>query len=320
MRKPSGITPEKGKPYFSVIMPAWNVERYIDESIASVVLQTETNWELIIVDDGSTDRTPAHILDWELKDKRIRSIRQKNHGLSVARNAGIQAAKGIWLIFVDSDDMLQHGLLQQVWDTLLQNPDIDLVAYNAWSFEDGEAVFPDQEKDDADPFYGRAYLPQGNYEAISYYRTMQQANNFVASACLYAVKKTQLEVGIRFQPGLLHEDELFTRQLLTRCKKVYFLGKVLYFRRMRNGSLTRSQVSRLKVISFIRIANRLLVLYWKFRIPVILEDARLFYQKAVKLTESSFPKSWSLILQLLCSPVFAVYPWKRRIFRLLLGI
>lgn len=89
----------------SVVMPAYNAEKYIDESIVSVIKQTFTDWELIVVDDGSTDTTAKIIKKYADADSRIRYIYQQNKRLGAARNTAIQAAKGEWIAFLDSDDL-----------------------------------------------------------------------------------------------------------------------------------------------------------------------------------------------------------------------
>jgi glycosyltransferase involved in cell wall biosynthesis len=308
-------------PFFTIVMPAWNVGGYIDQAIASVANQTCGDWELLIVDDGSTDNTAQKAREWQRKEARIAFIRQENQGLSGARNTGIRHAKGSWILFFDSDDILHSELLERLKAVIENSENIDLVAYAAWSFQDGEELDSEQAIQRPDSFYSRPYLPKGVQGAMSYYEAMCRSDNFVASACLYAVRKLLITpASMRFEAGLLHEDELFTRQLLLRCSSLFYLPDPLYYRRERPGSITRSAVDRRKVASFIRITNGLMAEYRNVRLPILREDAQRFYQKAVKLTEAKFSKDKTLAWRLLCSPVFPSYPWKGRIWRLLLGI
>ena len=90
----------------SVIIPIYNVEAYLDRCIASVANQTYSHLEIILVDDGSTDRSPQICDDWAKKDPRIRAMHQANGGVSAARNTGLQAASGEWVMQVDSDDYI----------------------------------------------------------------------------------------------------------------------------------------------------------------------------------------------------------------------
>lgn len=107
----------------SVIIPVYNVERYLEECIQSVVNQTYTDWECILVDDGSTDGSGGICDEWAQKDKRIRVIHQENGGVSKARNRGIEEADGEYVVFVDSDDWLGKEHLAK----LVNAPKADLV-------------------------------------------------------------------------------------------------------------------------------------------------------------------------------------------------
>ena len=94
------------RPRFSIIIPIYNEEAYLREAIDSVLAQTVSDWELLLVDDGSTDASAAICADYAASDARIRMLRQPNRGLSAARNAGLAAAKGEWIAFLDGDDLL----------------------------------------------------------------------------------------------------------------------------------------------------------------------------------------------------------------------
>lgn len=98
-------------PRFSIVIPAWNVERWLPETIASVRAQTVTDWELIVVDDGSTDGTAAIVKGQD--DDRVRLISQPNSGVSIARNRGISEARGEFIAFLDADDLWSPTHLQR---------------------------------------------------------------------------------------------------------------------------------------------------------------------------------------------------------------
>ena len=100
------MTEQKKSPEISIIVPVYKVEKYLNECIDSILAQTFTDFELILVDDGSPDNCPALCDAAAEKDSRVRVIHQQNKGLSGARNAGINVARGNWLGFVDSDDMI----------------------------------------------------------------------------------------------------------------------------------------------------------------------------------------------------------------------
>ena len=94
-------------PFFSIIIPVYNVAPYLRECLDSVIAQTFTDWEAICVDDGSTDGSGAILDEYAAKDKRFRVIHQKNAGVSVARNAAIELMHGDWFLFVDADDVIR---------------------------------------------------------------------------------------------------------------------------------------------------------------------------------------------------------------------
>ena len=114
----------------SVIIPVYNVEPYLNACIASVCAQTYRNIEIILVDDGSTDRSPEICDEWARRDKRICVIHQENRGVSSARNAGICQAHGKYISFVDSDDITQPNLLDNTVPYLDKGFDIISFGYN----------------------------------------------------------------------------------------------------------------------------------------------------------------------------------------------
>ena len=103
----------------SVIVPVYNVEPYLEEAIESVIHQTYTNLEIILVDDGSTDGSGRICDRYQKKDSRIKIIHQENRGLSAARNAGLDICKGGMIAFLDSDDAFCKDMLQKMSDAML---------------------------------------------------------------------------------------------------------------------------------------------------------------------------------------------------------
>lgn len=106
------------KPYFSIIMPIYNVQSYLEKSINSVLSQNFENFELILVDDGSEDKSCEIMLKYSKKDKRVKTIYQENSGVSVARNMGLKMAVGDYIYFMDPDDWIEQGLLSNAYKIL----------------------------------------------------------------------------------------------------------------------------------------------------------------------------------------------------------
>ncbi len=132
-------------PRVSVIMPAYNVADYVGGAIESVLSQTWRDLELVVIDDGSTDATAAVITPYVQRDSRVRLLRQRNEGLSSARNAGMRAASGEIFAILDSDDLWEPAFLEAQVRLLLERPDVDVVTGNAWNLggpEDGRPARP----------------------------------------------------------------------------------------------------------------------------------------------------------------------------------
>lgn len=130
-------------PLVSVIIPAYNVSRFIEATIRSVLAQTYTNWELIIINDGSKDRTEELILPF-LADKRIQLHSQKNSGVAVSRNNGLKIAKGEFIALLDADDLMLPENLSKKIEMLNRNPEADWAYSNQHLInENGEPAGPD---------------------------------------------------------------------------------------------------------------------------------------------------------------------------------
>jgi len=127
------------KPLISIIMPAYNAERYIAESIGSVLSQTYQNWELIIVDDGSTDKTADVVLNRSSSDSRIKYIFEENKGVAAARNTGIKRSSGDLIAFLDSDDLwLEEKLELQV--RIMEEVNADVVFSSGFMFDEEDTA------------------------------------------------------------------------------------------------------------------------------------------------------------------------------------
>lgn len=132
-------------PAVSIVMPAYNVESFIDAAIASVRAQTFTNFELLIIDDGSTDATAAVVDRHARADGRVRLLRQANAGISAARNVALRHARGAFIAILDADDAWAPTFLASQIAVLEQRPEIDIVTANAWfrgGPHDGQPALP----------------------------------------------------------------------------------------------------------------------------------------------------------------------------------
>jgi glycosyltransferase involved in cell wall biosynthesis len=128
--------------FVSVIVPTYNYAHYIDETLRSIQSQTHSNWECIVVDDGSTDNTAEVVADYVHRDRRIQYVRQENARQGAARNNGLRLARGDYFQFVDADDLIEPEKLERQLHFLATHPDVDIVYSDIRYFDTGNAANP----------------------------------------------------------------------------------------------------------------------------------------------------------------------------------
>lgn len=235
---------------FSVIIPVYNVEPYLRECLESVLNQTFTNWEGICVNDGSTDRSAAILEEYAEKDRRFKVITQPNGGLSAARNTGLDAAKGDYVLFLDSDDWLKLNALEVIANALDGE---DMLCFSGMRYYEETKSF-----NPADPLMEKAYN-----SGMSYYDDIALLHRDFAFVCvvLRAYKRSFLvENGLRFKEGIFHEDNLFTPMVCYYAGRVRQIKDCLYDYRVRSSSImTVANTKRLG--DLMEIANELAVFF-----------------------------------------------------------
>ncbi len=188
-------------PRITVIVPLYNVEDYVGECLESLVRQTFDGWEAICVDDVSTDNTLAAARETAGEDKRFVFVeRAENGGLSAARNSGLDAARGDFVMFLDSDDYLADDALER----LLGAADAfgaDLVDFT------GKAFYENDEMARLRPltFYEERDSIEGVHTGPELFSRYQEIEQYCCSACFHLISRQMLEsAGLRFMPGILH--------------------------------------------------------------------------------------------------------------------
>lgn len=231
---------------FSIIIPVYNVEQYLCDCLDSVLNQTMSDWEAICVNDGSTDGSAAILEAYAGKDARLIVIEQSNGGLSSARNTGLDAAKGEFVLFLDSDDWLESDALQMLADHLNGE---DMVCFSGRRFfEETGAYHP------ADSLAEKVY-PTG----MEYYNENALLHRDFAFVCavLRLYKRSFLvEHGLRFKEGIFHEDNLFTPHACYYAHQVKVIDKCLYNYRVRPHSITTTADTR-RLVDMMEVANEL---------------------------------------------------------------
>lgn len=223
-------------PAISVIIPVYKVEPYLDACVSSVVGQTFSDLEILLVDDGSPDRCPELCDTWAQKDPRVRVIHQENGGLSAARNTGIEAAKGEFLAFVDSDDMLEPDALRRAWEAQ-QACQADLVIFNLVYVDEHNHPLP------APDFSGfRDEVLTADEVWQRYFALAEQKIYYVVA--WNKLYRRELFKTLRYAPGKRYEDQFLLPGLLAQCKTVACLRYVGYRYAQRGGSIMAQGSSR----------------------------------------------------------------------------
>jgi len=226
----------------SVIIPVYNVEKYLRECIDSVLKQTYTNYEVILVEDGSTD-TSGQICDvYEGMDTRIRVIHQKNQGLSGARNTGFTEANGKYVYFLDSDDWILPETLEELVRKATEEK-AEVVFFEANSFADDPDEFQVEQR----------YLRKYDYETDEGYKVLdrlQKQKEYHSAVPLLFLKKDFLEENaIQFEQGIVYEDMLYTYEVYCKAKCVSHIRKAFYQRRYRSDSIMTSRKNKKHFVS-----------------------------------------------------------------------
>ncbi len=225
----------------SVIIPAYNVEEYIEECLISVMNQTLEDIEIICVDDGSTDDTLRILNNLKDEDSRICVISQENKGLSSARNQGILKSKGQYILYLDSDDKLELDAIEKIYSVLAVN-DYDILFFSAKCFATEENKLIKDELNRLQTYYFRPRYVLEPIRGTEFFSQSWQEHKFIVSACLQVVKREYLEKNkFKFCEGILHEDNIYTFVTLMNAESVGSLPTILYDRRIRNDSIMTKQ-------------------------------------------------------------------------------
>lgn len=240
----------------SVIIPVYNVEKYLEDCINSVIEQSYKNLEIILIDDGSTDSSGVLCDQYAVKDSRIRVIHKKNGGQSTARNVGLEMASGEWITFVDSDDVVHSDMISVLRETVgsyrlamcLRNDFIDVIPESQLA---GKTQVIDR------------------YEILE---KMYSDNQYIVVWGKLYHKSLWHET--RFREGIIYEDEDLLPELIFTAEKTVCVDAKMYFYRIRPDSTMTARFSQ-KRLDIIGVCQRRIELFTQWE----LEDLR---KKAVK--------------------------------------
>ena len=219
-------------PLISIIVPVYNVEKYLDACVESLVKQTHRNLEIILVNDGSRDRSAQLCDDWAKRDVRIKVIHKPNGGASSARNAGLETARGEYIGFIDSDDYIDETMfadqLQAIGST-----NIGIAQCGAYRLLINGTCYSTSVI-----FHQRVFGVEDAINAIFY-------NEMSTSMCTKLFARSAIE-GVRFPEGEENEEFTLLIPIIKRAGGIVYSGKDLYYYREREGSVTNMSFAREK--------------------------------------------------------------------------
>jgi glycosyltransferase involved in cell wall biosynthesis len=216
----------------SVIIPVYNVERYLERCLDSLVNQIHKNIEIILINDGSTDSSKSICEKYVQNDDRIRLINQKNGGSSIARNSGLDAATGDIIAFIDSDDYIEDTMFSSMFECM-QTHNLDVVEI--------APIGTDNNKE----FSNKLVIEDSVTSSVRVIKN-------TAFSVWRRIYKKALVNEMRFIPGIIHQDVFYTIDVLNKAKKIGYLDKPLYVYNTENISIIRSKYSIEKINTGIR--------------------------------------------------------------------
>ena len=217
------------EPLISVIIPVYNVEKYIYKCVESIKNQTYKNLEIILVDDGSPDNCPQICDELSKSDSRIKVIHKKNGGLSDARNTGIKKSSGEYIFFADSDDYVEITIIEKLYNALkASQADMSICGYRLVD-ESGNELSKHNK------FESREFTKSEVLQAMA-----DRTYNWILGVAWNKLYKRSLFNNISYPKGKLHEDDYVSHELYNLCEKVCVINENLYNYVQRNGSIINS--------------------------------------------------------------------------------
>lgn len=236
-------------PKFSIIIPVYNVENYIDDCLKSILSQDFSDFEIILINDGSTDNSGQICNFYSNKYNFIKTIHKANGGLSEARNVGIHSSKGEYLLFVDSDDMIFENSLKKINETIEEDKDAEVI------FLEAVKLYPNGITVGLEEGYQKSKIRKKSKEEVL--KFLSNLEKFPGSACNKLVKRELItKNNIYFEKGMFSEDIDWTIRLLSTAEKYnYCEHKYYYYRQNRLGSITNS-IEFKNVLSLLNIIKK----------------------------------------------------------------
>ncbi|WP_026759298.1 glycosyltransferase family 2 protein [Selenomonas ruminantium] len=249
------------KPKLTIIVPMYNRQAYIKDCLASIQRQTYTDWELLLVDDASTDETAAICRDWQRADERIKLLEQPhNQGVSAARNIGLQAAGGKYVTFVDSDDyLLPDGLAHMMKIALAGQADVVWSPGRYYEDAEGQTLIPEIDCGMRSKAVESLDVDLGKRLNLFF-----QYNGWVWSVWNRVYRREFLEQNkLKFEAISTNEDALFNLLCLCRAKKYMVTNQLYYVYRLSGDSILREAKTLDNLEKHVQDTFRLAEILWR---------------------------------------------------------
>ena len=251
----------------SVIVPVYNTDKYLEECIKSLLLQTIPFYEIILINDGSTDDSGQICKEYSEQFKNIQLIEQENQGQSAARNRGLSIATGEYVVFVDSDDFVSNNMSECLKQNLLRNR-VEVLYYSA-TIQNDLGIVQDNNAYVRKKEVCNCVMSGKDFFMKTY------PDNYIVSPCTAIYKRDfLLKENIMFPKGILYEDNPFYLNVTMHSNRVLCIPDELYIRRLRANSTMTSKMSRRKCEDFITIQ----ILLW----DLIKRNKNFFTQEVIK--------------------------------------
>ena len=226
----------------SVIMPVYNCEKYLDESVRSILNQTFSDFELICVDDGSKDNSLSILEEFAKDESRMKVFHQENKGGGIARNFALSKATGRFICFVDADDILDEVALNETYE-LITETDADFVMFKAVNFDDDKKRYYETEYFSMNEIYESVGNEAFHYSDLGDLIFKLSVTPWGKLYSRELILKSEAE----FAGGMYHDNKFFWRALLN-SEKIIFYNKCLYTRRIHSESLQSSDDEKILYI------------------------------------------------------------------------
>ena len=255
----------------SVIMPCYNTEQYVEETLKSVLNQSFKDYEIICLNDGSTDGTLEILKRYQQSYPNIRVISSENHGVAYQRNTGVQCAQGKYIYYMDSDDLLKENCLETLYQ-YAEADNLDIVYFEADSF------YETKEIEEAFPqfltLYHRHKEYDGIYDGRNLYIQMENAGDIKMSVGLqFTRRQFLLDNNIKFGMERYFEDNLYTVKVTLKAGKARCVRDNLYLRRVRANSTMTTSENKTRFESYLEVVRGLMQILEEEKQDFVLQEA-----------------------------------------------